>query len=147
MQKFTFYTLEYQGQSLPLDASKIAIVPAHLVKTWDFECSPYLGESAITVGRLMNGADLVDSRGLGDLEAIDAAKGKFVAFVSVKSWNRLTDTGGPMPITVENCGTLSVDMLQSLRLKIQRGKYPTDAELADMKVPLETSAPPTAEAV
>ena len=95
----------------------------------------------------MNSAALVDGRGLGDAEAISMARAKFVAAVLVKAWNRETDTGGPMPITPETVGTLPVDVLRSLRVKIEQGNYPTDAELEDMKLPLVTSAPPTAEAV
>ena len=147
MEKFTIHTLQHQGRSLLLDAGKVAEFRAEFVKAWEFECAPYVAESVIEIGRLMNGAALVDGRGLGDAEAIDMARAKFVASVLVKTWNRQIDTGGPMPITAETVGTLPVDVLRALRVKIERGQFPTDAELADMKVPLETSAPPTAEAV
>ena len=146
MEKFTIYTLQHQGRSLLLDAAKVPEFRPEFVKSWEFECAPYLAESVIEIGRLMNSAALVDGRGLGDAEAISMARAKFVAAVLVKSWNRETDTGGPMPITPETVGTLPVVVLRSLRVLIEQGNYPTDAEIEDMKVPLVTSAPPTAEA-
>lgn len=135
LDKIIIYTLVYKGAFIFLPDEEAEKYKPEVVRAWEFDCAPYLGEAVIEVGRKMNAARLTNEYGRGDLDAMEIARAKFTVEVLVKSWNRRTDTGDAMPITPENIGSLPADVLRAFRLRAERGMQPTLAELDAMKLP------------
>ncbi len=136
MRKISIASFIYEDNFIYLSEEDAKKYRPEAIKTWEFDCAPYLTQTVIEVGRLINQARLTDERGLGDADAIEIARAKFAVQLLVKEWSRQTETGEALPITPENIGTLPVGVLRALYLRLERGAQPTQAEADAMRLPI-----------
>ena len=143
MEKISISTLAYQGNFIYISDEQAKTFKPDALKAWEFDCTPYLAGTVIEVGRGVNSLRLTDERGLGDADALEMARAKMTALALVKGWNRQAETGETLPITAESMDSLPGSVLLALRIRLERGQIPTNAEVEAMKLPTSPSTMPT----
>jgi len=136
VRKISISSFIYEDNFIYLSDEDAKKYRPEVIKIWEFDCAPYLAQTVIEVGRLVNQARLTDERGLGDAEAIEIARAKSAVQLLVKEWNRQTETGEALPITPENIGSLPVGVLRALYLRLEQGAQPTRAETDALRLPI-----------